>query len=184
MKIIGIDLAGMPKNASGICTLVVNDKDEKSVTTKILHENSEIIEYLTEIKPDIIAVDAPLTFTGENRHCDEELRKYGALPVTLRGMEMLSMRGTELAGDIKKLNMNFIEIFSTATAKILGFYDKDLMKKQKNLVNFGVLGDTEKRILKKDEIDAIFAAITGYLYLEGLTEDVGDEKGRVVIPKV
>lgn len=184
MKIAGIDLAGSPNNATGICVLEVNEKDEKSVTTEILYADSDIIENLNKIKPDITAIDAPLTASGENRLCDEELRKYGALPVTLRGMEVLAKRGKELAGELKKLNLNFIEIFSTASAKILGFYDKDVMKMQKGLIKFGVGGDTEKRLLTKDEVDAISAALTGYLHLKNLTGEVGDEKSKIIIPKV
>ena len=184
MKIAGIDLAGIPKNKTGMCILEINKNDEKFVATRVLYANFDIIENLKEIKPKITAIDAPLTSSGENRLCDEELRKYGALPVTLRGMNVLAMRGKEFAGELKKLQLDFIEIFSTATAKILGLYDRDLMKMQKSLIKFGVHGDTEKRILTKDEIDAIFAALTGYLYLEGLTEEAGDDKGKIVIPKV
>jgi len=187
MKIAGIDLAGSPGNETGLCILEINKKDEneeKFAVTKILHSDTEIIENLKKIDPDITAIDAPLKFSGVNRECDEELRKYGALPVTLRGMNVLAKRGKELAGELKKLNLNYIEIFSTASAKILGLYDKDVMKVQKGLIKFGIRGDTEKRILTKDETDAIFAALTGYLHLEGLTEEVGDDEGKIVVPRV
>ncbi len=187
MKIAGIDLAGSPDNKTGLCILRIDEKgkgEEKFVETKILHSNSEIIEELKKINPDVIAIDAPLTSEGENRLCDEELRKYGALPLKLKGMNALAKRGKGFAGELRKLNLNFIEIFSTATAKNLGYYDQDIMKVQKNLISFGVKGDTEKRILSKDETDAIFAALTGYLQMKGLTEEVGDDKGRIIVPKV
>lgn len=184
MKIIGIDLAGNPKNNTGFCFLEVNDDEEKAVTTEISHSNTEIIEKVEKIKPEIVAVDAPLTFSGTNRKCDDLLKNYGTLPVTLRGMEILAVRGTELAKELKKRDFSIIEIFATASAKILGLYAKSEREMQKNLLNSRIKGDVEKRFLSKDELDAIFAAITGYLHIKGSTEIVGDDAGKIVIPKV
>lgn len=182
MKIVGIDLAGNPTNDTGFCILTVDD--EKSVSTSILKSDSEILERLKEIQPEIVAIDAPLIFEGRNRPCDDELREYGALPVTLRGMEVLARRGSSLAIEIKKLNLNMIEIFATASAKILGFHDPDNKKMQKRLIEAKISGDVDKRFLTKDELDAVFAAITGYLYLNDSTKEVGDDNGKIVIPKV
>ncbi|RLI88564.1 MAG: DUF429 domain-containing protein [Candidatus Altiarchaeales archaeon] len=183
MKVVGIDLAGNPKNDTGFCSMEVKG-DKKYVSTRILHSDSEIIDKLKEIKPELVAIDAPLTYTGVNRKCDDNLHKYGALPVTLRGMETLARRGTRLADELKRMNFRFIEIFSTATAKILGFYDKRETIMQRNLIKSGIEGDIEKRFLTRDELDAIFAAITACLYLNGSTEAVGDDNESIIIPKV
>ncbi len=183
MKLIGIDLAGNPRNDTGFCVLEIKD-DKKIVRTEILHSDSEIMEKIKEVNPDLIAIDAPLTFSGINRKCDEELQKYGTLPVTLRGMEILAKRGSRLAEELRKENFKLIEIFATGTAKILGLYDSLERNMQKNLLNSGILGDTEKRLLSRDELDSIFAAITGYLYLNNSAESVGDENGRIIIPKL
>ncbi|MBU4267121.1 MAG: DUF429 domain-containing protein [Candidatus Altiarchaeales archaeon] len=183
MKIVGIDLAGNPTNDTGFCVLRVAD-DEKSVSTSILKSDSEILERLNEIQPEIVAIDAPLIFEGRNRPCDDELGEYGALPVTLRGMEVLAKRGSSLAIEIKKFNPNLIEISAKTSAKILGFHDPDNKKMQKRLIEAKISGDIDKRFLTKDELDAIFAAITGYLHLNGSTEEVGDDNGKIVIPKV
>ena len=185
MKIIGIDLAGNPKNDTGFCILnVENETGEKSVTTRILHSNSEIIKKIIQIKPELIAIDAPLIFSGKQRECDNKLRKYGALPVTLKGMEVLAVRGAGLADELEQMHLNFIEVFSTASAKILGLHKSRGTLIQKELINMGLKGDTEKRMLSKDELDAIFAAITGYLYLIGQSESIGDENGKIIVPKV
>ena len=85
----------------------------------------EIIDELKKSGADLVAIDAPLTFEGKNRACDDELRVYGALPPTLKGMTTLADRGTKLAVELKKLNFNVIEVFPTASAKILGFHDKN-----------------------------------------------------------
>jgi hypothetical protein len=192
MKIVGIDLAGNPKNDTGFCLLEVKDDEEerrKVVMTKLLHSNLEIIREVEKIKPkppplELIAIDAPLTYSGTNRKCDDLLKNYGTLPVTLKGMEVLAIRGIELAKELKKRDFEVIEVFSTASAKILGFYAKEEREMQKNLLKADLSGDVEKRFLTKDELDAIFAAITGYLYLKDSTDIVGDGNGKIVIPKV
>lgn len=183
MKVVGIDLAGNPKNDTGFCSMNVKD-NKKYVSTRVLHSDSEIIDKLKEIEPDLTAIDAPLIYTGINRKCDDDLKGYGALPATLRGMETLARRGVRLANELKMMNFSFIEVFSTATAKILGFYDKNEGIMQKNLIKSGIEGDTGRRFLTKDELDAIFAAMTAFLYLSGSIEKVGDDSGSIVIPRV
>jgi len=181
LKIVGVDLAGNPKNETGFCTLYVKG-ETKNISTRILHSDEEILNNIKEANPDVIAIDAPLTFSGKNRRCDELLREYGAIPVTLRGMIVLANRGNSLA---KKLSgFKTIEVFATASAKILGIYDKDDIKTQKMFINSGVKGELENKFLTRDELDATFAALTGLLFLEGKTKTVGDEDGRIVIPDV
>jgi hypothetical protein len=45
-------------------------------------------------------------------------------------------------------------------------------------------GDINRRLLIKDELDAISAAVTAYLHLMGQTKTIGDESGSIVIPSV
>jgi predicted nuclease with RNAse H fold len=103
MKFIGIDLAGNPKNETGFCILEIAG-EKKTVSTSILRSDLDIIEKIRKTNPEIIALDAPLTYEGINRRCDEELSSYGALPVTLRGMEVLAKRGTNLALQLRSEN--------------------------------------------------------------------------------
>ncbi|MEM4347222.1 MAG: DUF429 domain-containing protein [Candidatus Altiarchaeota archaeon] len=181
--VVGIDLAGNPKNDTGFCVLTATET-LKDVSTEILHSDQEIIEKVEIVKPEVIAIDAPLTYFGENRKCDELLKEYGTLPVTLRGMEVLAIRGRELRKKLESRNFNVIEIFATASAKILGLYAETEKEMQKNLLNSNIKGAIERKFLNKDELDAIFAAITAYMYTENLVDFVGDEKGRIAIPKV
>jgi uncharacterized protein len=183
MRFIGIDLAGSPKNDTGFCVLEVTG-DDKVLSVSLLHSDSEILENINKASPDLIAIDAPLTYAGMNRECDSILSSYGALPVTLRGMEVLARRGTNLAGDIRKTGRKCIEVYSKASGKILGLYDKEESGTQRMLLSIGLCGDLERRILSRDEIDAIFAALTAYLYTTGSTEEAGDESGKIILPKV
>lgn len=183
MKFIGIDLAGSPKNDTGFCILEVTGED-KSLTVTILHSDSEILEKIKKNKSDLIAIDAPLTYEGINRECDSILRDYGALPVTLRGMEVLAKRGAGIAGELRKQGRKYIEVHAKATGKILGFYDTDERSMQRKLLSAGLSGDLEKRMLSKDELDAVFAALTAYLHCDGKSEEVGDANGKITIPRI
>lgn len=181
MKFVGIDLAGTPKHNTGFCILTASDfKGEKFAETKILSTDKEIIEETKKANPKVIAIDAPLS-KGERR-CDYELRIYGALPLTLKSMEMLADRGIRISSELRKERFNVIEVFATASAKILGFYNKSREVEQKELIK--VIKGIDKRVLKKDEIDAIFCAITAYLYYFGKTTEVGDKTGKVVVPSL
>jgi hypothetical protein len=54
---------------------------------------------------------------------------------------------------------------------------------QKRLAHL-VEGDLRDRMMERDELDAITAAFTGFLHLQGKTEEVGDDEGKIAIPKV
>jgi len=53
---IGLDLAAVNHRPSGFCTLSNN-----LVHTKLLFEDSEILEVIISSKPPLVAIDAPLT---------------------------------------------------------------------------------------------------------------------------
>jgi len=183
MKFVGIDLAGNPKNDTGFCILEIAG-ESKTVATSLLHTDTGIIEKIHQVNPELVAIDAPLTYSGMNRRCDEELRGYGALPVTLRGMDVLARRGTCLAEKLRAENIKVIEVYATASAKILGFYEKDENAMQKHLMDANLEGDIQRRMLKKDELDAVSSALTAYLHYSGASEEVGDAAGKIIVPKV
>lgn len=183
MRVAGLDLAGNPKNPSGLCILDVSG-ESKTVSTKIVYSDEEILEALKQYIPELTAVDAPLTFDGRNRECDELLREYGALPVTLRGMEVLAKRGSQLAVELKESNLEAIEVYATGSAKILGLYDKKDPVMQKNLLNSGLKGGLENKFLSRDELDAISAALTAYLHQQNQTREVGGVDGVIIVPEV
>ncbi len=183
MKVVGIDLAGNPKNDTGFCVMQIVGST-KTVSTSILHSDEEIIQKLKKVAPDLTAIDAPLTYDGQARRCDDLLRDYGALPVTLRGMETLAKRGVHLAELMRENEIRFIETHAVSTAKILGLHEKSETYMQKNLIASGMDGSIMERMLCKDEVDAIFAAISAFLHLENKTTAVGDARGTVIIPKV
>jgi predicted nuclease with RNAse H fold len=178
MKIIGIDLAGFEKNDTGFCVF-----ENKNVRVKIVKTDQEIISEVDKEMPDLVCIDGPITLPIQmQRKADLELKQYGALPPLLGGMRYLTMRGNRLREEL--VGYRVIEVLNRATVKILGFAYNDPAERQKALLAMDIKGDIETRALTKDEVDSITAAITGYLYLEGKAQEIGDEEGIVVVPKV
>jgi len=161
--VVGIDLAGNEKNRSGFC-LLKEEFGQKETKSKTFFTNEEILAEIIRSKPDLVAIDAPLTTKKEDRKCDKEMKKYGALSLSLAGMQTLAKRAWGLRQEIKKMNIPVIEIFPRATEKIMGL-ERDSLSKSTH------------------QGDAILAAITGFLHLEKKTKEVGDAEGKIIIPK-
>jgi hypothetical protein len=192
MKILGIDLAGSKKRKTGIC--ILNEKLEAN--SFFVFSDKEILDLIEKEKPDLIAIDAPLSLPkGRNslkrkskihfRECDRELWKLGIkfFPITLGPMRKLTERGIKLKKILEK-KYKVIEVYPGATQDILKIprKQKGLKKLKRGLEGLGI------KILKKspngDELDAITSAFTGFLYLKGKYIAIGDEKeGQIILPK-
>ena len=169
MKILGVDLAGKTANPTGICIL----KDDK-IEFKTVYSNKQILGISAEFKPDIIAIDAPI-MQGEPRirKADRMLKKYGAFPPSLPGMKSLTLRGSKLEVQLKTRH-KVIEVFPTATAKILEIYNRNYGKTAEKL---GI------KVKNKHELDAYLCCLTAKMFLEGKTVEIGDEAGKIIVPK-
>jgi predicted nuclease with RNAse H fold len=197
MKILGIDLAGSKRRRTGICIL-----DEKLRAKCLsLFKDKEILDLIEKEKPNLIAIDAPLSLPkgrkslkrpptkksggGHFRECDRELWKFGIkfFPITLGPMRKLTARGIKLRKILER-KYKVIEVYPGATQDILKISrkQKGLKKLKKGLEKLGI------KILKKnpngDELDAITSAFTGFLYLRGKYIAIGDEKeGQIILPQ-
>jgi len=169
MNIVGVDLAAKQKNPTGICSL----NHETCLFT--LYSNKDIIAGVQDHMPELIALDAPL-IKGEFRirEVDRYLKKYGALPPTIPSMKPLVQRGSNMADIFISQGYEVIEVFPTATAKILGVYSPDykLMAQE-----FGIQPRNEH------EMDAYLAALTGKLKVTHKAIEIGDDDGRVILPR-
>jgi len=128
IKILGIDLAGLEENLTGICVL-----NNQKFVSKSLYTNAEIFEEIKKNKPQLIVIDAPLSLpkgrcclekdyecavSGHLRQSDREIRSYGwILPLTFRGMKMLTLRGISLACGLRETN-NVLEAHPKTNQKI------------------------------------------------------------------
>ena len=114
MNIVGVDLAAKEKNPTGICSL------NQEIYLFTLYSNKDIIEGVQDHKPELIALDAPLIKGKiQTREVDLYLKKYGALLPTIPSMKPLARRGGKMADTFISLGYEVIEVFPTATAKIL-----------------------------------------------------------------
>jgi len=180
--IIGIDLAGVEKNPTGWALW-----KNKVISTCHLYENQEILELLTKFEPTLIAIDAPVSLPkkGAMRKADKEMysRGYPVFPPRFPAMEKLTLRAMKIIQQIEREELYIIEVHPTSTRKALKIPTKDWEKIQNIFLHMGLKGDLETRVLASHEIDAITAALTGYLYLQGKTELIGDEEeGYIVVP--
>ncbi len=169
MIVIGVDLAGKPSNPTGLCA-----KEGEGKVFKTVYSEKEITSFIEEFKPLVVAIDAPI-MKGEPRIrlADKLLRRYGALPPTLESMRDLTIRGSRLAERLSK-HYEVIEVFPTATAKILKIYRRDYRR------TADILG---VNVRNKHELDAYLCCLTAEYYLKGEVERIGDSDGWVIVPR-
>lgn len=181
--IIGIDLAGKPKNPTGWALW-----KNKKVETSLIHTNKEVLDGVTHSDPNIIAIDAPFSLPNKGilRIAEREMirRGYRVFPPCLPAMKTLALRAIELNKLMAKKGYKTIEVHPTSTRKALNMPLKDWRKIQTTLEAIGLEGDLKLRALKSHEIDAVTAALTAYLHMKNQAEAIGDaEEGYMIIPK-
>jgi len=180
--IIGIDLAGAEKNPIRWALW-----KNKVISTCHLYENHEILEHLTKFEPTLITIDAPLSLPkkGTMRKADREMYRHGypVFPPRFPAMEKLTLRAIKIAQQIKREKLHIIEVHPTSTRKALKIPTKDWEKIQNIFLHMSLKGDLETHVLTSHEIDAVTAALTGHLYLQGKIDLIGDEEeGYTVVP--
>ncbi len=187
--VVGIDLAGSPRRPTGICALC-----GLKARTAVAFSNEEILRWITQVQPDLVTIDAPLSLpkgretihdrSGEHfRDCDRELQRRGIrfFPITIGPMRLLTERGLALRAKIEALGYRVVECYPGAAQDVWGIprQHRDLKGLRTGLRKLGVRGLTEA--MTGDELDAVTAALVGRLFLAGRAEMLGGETG-IVIP--
>jgi len=180
--IIGIDLAAKATKPTGWALL-----RNKQIQACHLYTTRDILAHTLDCSPALVAIDAPLTLPKRNamREADRQMHKLGypVLPPRFRAMKSLTLRAIRITKKLKEGNLKVIEVHPASTRKALGMPTKNWRHTQEILQQIGYKGDIEKRPLTPHEIDAVTAALTAHLYLEGKTQQVGEPKeGYIVIP--
>jgi len=190
---IGIDLAGSPKRPSGICIL----DEEMNAQTFIVYSDEEIIKIIKDVKPLVIAIDAPLFLPKGRkslsergdvhlRSCDRELLKMGIkfFPITLGPMRMLTERGIKLRAILEGLGYKVIETYPGAAQDILKIpRKKDPVGLENGLVKIGI--KIKKSNLSNDELDAITCALVAKMYFENKYSALGvPDEGYMILPLI
>ncbi len=198
--IVGIDLAGSPRRATGFCLLRAG-----VITTAVLFSDLEILEAVKSARPEVVAIDAPLSLPPGRRHiedrtgshfrsCDLALRQKGIrfFPITLGPMRLLTTRGRHLARLMRKAGCRVIEVYPGGAQDIWGLPRarrdrKALALGLKKLASekFSLRlqeGATPWLEMTADELDAVAAALVGLLYIQDQAELYGKGKKIIVMP--
>ena len=188
--VLGVDLAGSPRRATGLCALRGHQ-----ARTAIALGDEEILDAIRVARPDIVPIDAPLTLppgrrtihdrSGEHlRPCDRELQKLGIrfFPITLGPMRMLTERGLHIKSEIEKLGYRPVETYPGAGQDIWGLprQHKSMDGLRRGLRRLGVKGI--RKAMTPHELDAVTAALVGRWLLIGKGEWLGGEDG-ILIPR-
>ena len=190
MVIVGLDLAGVESRPTGFREL----EGLKGETT-LVYTDKEILTKIRESKPQVIAIDAPLSLppgrksleerTGVHlRDCDRELLKRGIrfFPVTLGPMRKLTTRGINLKHILEAENFVVVEAYPGGAQDVLGIprKQKGLDKLKAGLENLGVKGLNSQ--MSDHELDAVTCAYVGKLFLEGKAVTYGVSNDGIVMP--
>jgi len=191
MLIVGLDLAGVESRPSGFCIL-----DEFKIETFLSYTDKEIIQKIEELKPKVIAIDAPLSLPPGRksieerndvhfRECDRELLKRGIkfFPITLGPMRKLTERGIKLKKILKNKGFKVIESYPGGAQDVLKIPRKQrgLDGLRKGLEKLGIKG--LKSGMTDHELDAVTCAYVGKLFLEGKSETLGVIEDGIIMPK-
>jgi len=176
LRVMGLDLAGVPQNPSGVALL-----GGKLLHTMLVYEDREVEELCLREGVKLVAVDAPLSLpTRGFRPSDLALLRMGfrVFPPTFSGMRSLTLRGISLSRKLRRRGMRVIEVHPRTSGRIL-FGTPSRVEWAKVLARWGwrVRGGTGEH-----ELDACVSALTGFLHLKGKTLEVG--KDGIVIPSV
>ena len=189
--VVGVDLAGVPSRPSGVCLL----RGLKAVTS-LLYSDQDIRNYIQRVKPDLAAIDAPLTLppgresievrtSSHYRPCDLELRrrKIPFFPITLGPMRGLTQRGIRLRAQLESDGFRVIEIYPGGAQDLWGIprAKHNLAKLRQGLRRLGIKGLTLKD--SAHELDAATGALVGLFFLRGKAEAYGDfSTGAIIMP--
>lgn len=182
-RLIGLDLAAKSKNPSGVAIL-----EGRNLTAKTVYTDNEILQSIENNKPDLTAIDAPLSvpLQGFLRKSDKDMIKHGyrVLPPKLTFMNELTWRAVKLNKLIEEKQYRTIEVHPTSSRKALQMALKDWKAIQETLKAIGLQGELESRRLISHELDAATAALTAALHIAKQTDVFGNkEEGYIVVPK-
>lgn len=197
-KIIGIDLTGAEKRASGFCVMTGSD-----VVTTTVHADDAMFDLAMREKPVLISIDSPLSLPegrirvsdddpgraqfGIMRRCERELKRRGinVYPSLLPSMQGLTQRGIRLAERFRAAGIPVIESYPGAAQDIMGIPRKGAGERylRQGLSEFGIKGPYETEAVSHDELDAITSAIVGSFFLADQFEALhGPTEGALIIP--
>ncbi len=196
-KIVGIDLTGSERRATGWALL-----DGDRAETKSIAADEDLFLETMAAKPDIVSIDSPLSVPEGwsqaqkqlvdgapiYRKCELALKRMGisVFWCLLPTMRALTMRGMKLADRLRNHGQHVIESYPGAAQDILGIPRKgaSLEELKWGLKRAGIDGAYLKERVSHDEVDAITSALVGLFYLADDYIALGTpEEDYLIVPK-
>jgi predicted nuclease with RNAse H fold len=196
-RIVGIDLTGSERRATGWSVLNGSHAQTKSIIT-----DDELIRETLAAEPDIVSIDSPLSVPeGWNRaqkqivpgspiyrKCELALKRMGisVFWALLPSMQSLTMRGMRLADELRGRGLKVIESYPGAAQDILGIPRKgsSLEELKLGLNRAGIDGNFLKGRVTHDEVDAVTSALVGLFYLADDYIALGTpEEDYLIVPR-
>ena len=190
LLIVGLDLAGVETRPTGFCRLAGMKAD-----TCLMYTDAEILRSIREIRPAVVAIDAPLSLPPGRkslqertnvhlRECDRELLRRGIkfFPITLGPMRKLTERGRKMRLALESEGYIALEAYPGGAQDVLGIPRKQrgLEKLKAGLEGLGIRGLENE--LSDHELDAVTCAYVGKLFLEGNAVTYGAPNDGIVMP--
>ena len=175
-RIVGIDLTGSERRATGWALM-----DGADTVTKSLSTDDELFDETVAVRPDLVSIDSPLSLPEGwkdpdtpcgrpiYRKCELALKRMGisvfwCLLPTMKG---LTTRGMRLTRRLRGAGLKVIESYPGAAQDLLGIPRKgsSLEELKWGLSRAGIRGDFLHGKVTHDEVDAITSALVGLFYL-------------------
>jgi predicted nuclease with RNAse H fold len=190
-RVVGLDLAGVPGRPTGFCVL-----EAGRARTAVLYTDKEILDYVRDGRPDLVAIDAPLnlppgrrSMSDRNRShyrpCDLELRRRRIpfFPITLGPMRKLTVRGIRLKRRLEAEGFRVVEMYPGGAQDVwrIPRAKRDREGLRRGLARLGIRGLS--RSASDHELDAATGALVGWLYLMDKAEVLGEfSSGAILMP--
>lgn len=188
MNYIGIDVAGLKKQQ--VIAVLDNDFGVKILLEKI-KKRDDVAKLSKRIYGDygensIVAIDSPRCWSigpKNIRKCEKEIRQY--IKTNLINTPIKSNYNKK-QHEWMQVGMWFFEAFGNNRPNVIEVFPSAsyaLLNNSK--ISFKLPISQINKSYKKDTLDAICAAITGYYYHINKYQKYGDEEeGYIIVPKI
>ncbi|MCX8166431.1 MAG: DUF429 domain-containing protein [Candidatus Micrarchaeota archaeon] len=191
-KLIGIDL-GISKETTAVS--VLNNK--KLITFLESEINNDLIQFIKENEPEIVAIDAPLSLPKGRtsieelsnihfRQCDLELKKSNIrfFPITIGAMRKLTSRGIHIREKLEQQGLKVVETYPGASYDLLRIKRKSTYQKIQHLdelskkLSFNLSKD---HLFNKHKLDSVYCLLSAYAYKLNKAKVFSGEDGFIVV---
>jgi predicted nuclease with RNAse H fold len=207
MRVVGLDLTASPEKATAYAVLT---KEMDIVAEGFVTDDEEIIALAEEQRPALVAIDAPLSLplglccleesctcrpasSRKGRRCERELSALGigCYYTTKRSIiKGMVYRAIVLKEKLEGQGFAVIEIYPYASrVRLFGRLPRKTTVAGRQALQKGLrcfipaIPSSQEWLLSHDALDALLAAYTGVLYIEGQTRALGDpSEGLLHIP--